>query len=423
MANTLLHSLNGEESVDLTPAYVADLPPPAPQLSYVATAEKLELWASRIQDLRKRVQDLAREPNTFRTFRALRMDEAAAFSGLSERVCADWATAHRQATGKRVRGRGLEVASMHQLMEERGVRPRRPEGKRALRLLVSNFKGGAQKTTLSLHLAHYLGLRGYRVLVVDTDPQGTLTQYMGFRPSQVPNPNTVGVAYEFESAEDLAIAPVFAPIKTHIDGVDLLPANLDMTSLDFQVSRLFVQYPELARHFPDRLHAAFQGVEENYDLILIDSPPAFSFLAIAMSWVADSLIVPMPTASGDFAGTGDFCEMLASYTKIVQEWYQDTKQWAPSVFVHARVAGGSGSDLVHANSGMAFEHQRLVEMVPESRPIANCLGVFKSVFESTSKDTDLKGLVKAQDAYFTLCAKIESLFAEGWDVLREVCHG
>lgn len=403
--------------MDATPADAPPLDGTPPKLSYAATVGDLALWASRIQDLRKKVQDIAREPNSVRLFRNLKMDEAAAFSGLPERTCADFATTQRQAVGTRAGGRGIAVEVLHTLMADRNCLPRRPADKRALRVLVSNFKGGAQKTTVALHLAHYLGLRGYRVLVVDTDPQGTLTQYMGFRPSTVPDENTIGVVYAYEDPAELESPPQLLPIQTHVSGVDLLPANLNMTSADFDVARLFVSNDALARRFPDRLDAALAGVQDQYDIVLIDSPPAYSFLAIAVSWVSDAVIVPMPTASADFAGTGDFCDMLGTYTGIVERWYGRPKRWAPLIFVHARVTGGSGSDLVHANSGIAFEHHRLVEMVPESRPVANCLGVFKSVFEATSADTDSKGLEKAKDAYFALCAKIESLLAEGWALL------
>ena len=57
--------------------------------------------------------------------------------------------------------------------------PRRPKGKRAIRVAISNFKGGAGKSTVALHMAHAAALDGYRVLLVDFDPQATLTHSMG----------------------------------------------------------------------------------------------------------------------------------------------------------------------------------------------------------------------------------------------------
>jgi hypothetical protein len=107
--------------------------------------------------------------------------------------------------------------------------------------------------------------------------------------------------------------------------------------------------------------------------------------------------------------------MAGEYMKIVETWEKRQKVWCPALFVHARVAGGVGSDVVMHKSGTAFEHHRLGDYVPDSKPIANCLGVFKSVWESTSRDTDSKGLARAQDAYFDLCARIESLLKQGWD--------
>ena len=61
----------------------------------------------------------------------------------------------------------------------RSLLPPRPEGKRALRAAIANFKGGAGKSTVALHFAHAAALDGYRVLAVDFDPQATLSHSMG----------------------------------------------------------------------------------------------------------------------------------------------------------------------------------------------------------------------------------------------------
>jgi chromosome partitioning protein len=63
-----------------------------------------------------------------------------------------------------------------------GKRPRRPDGASCVRVVFSNLKGGVAKTTMSLHFAQYLAREGYRVLLVDADPQATTTSAFGFIP-------------------------------------------------------------------------------------------------------------------------------------------------------------------------------------------------------------------------------------------------
>ena len=62
---------------------------------------------------------------------------------------------------------------------QKSLMPPRPEGKRAFRAAIANFKGGAGKSTVALHFAHAAALDGYRVLCVDFDPQATLSHSMG----------------------------------------------------------------------------------------------------------------------------------------------------------------------------------------------------------------------------------------------------
>lgn len=64
-------------------------------------------------------------------------------------------------------------------VNRKSLMPERPAGKRALRVAISNFKGGAGKSTVALHFAHAAALDGYRVLCVDFDPQATLSHSMG----------------------------------------------------------------------------------------------------------------------------------------------------------------------------------------------------------------------------------------------------
>ena len=82
------------------------------------------------------------------------------------------------------RQRWFSLAEINELRRKMKVNrhslmPKRPAGKRAIRVAVANFKGGAGKSTVALHMAQAAALDGYRVLMVDFDPQATLTHAMG----------------------------------------------------------------------------------------------------------------------------------------------------------------------------------------------------------------------------------------------------
>ena len=90
-----------------------------------------------------------------------------------------------------------------------------------MRVVFSNLKGGVAKTTMSLHFAHYLAREGYRVLLVDADPQATITGAFGFIPD-----------LDLNEGDDLFPALTDAPTRleaaikhTHWDNLDLIPVS------------------------------------------------------------------------------------------------------------------------------------------------------------------------------------------------------
>ena len=80
------------------------------------------------------------------------------------------------------RRQGYDVAAMLRLRDALGVSPRRADTDEPAIIAVQNFKGGVGKSTVTTHLAHYLAIQGYRVLVVDCDSQATTTTLFGFNP-------------------------------------------------------------------------------------------------------------------------------------------------------------------------------------------------------------------------------------------------
>ncbi len=143
--------------------------------------------------------------------------------------------------------------------------------------LFLNFKGGTGKTSVSTSYAFRLAEMGHRVLVIDLDSQGHASKCLG-------------VAGE-ESERTLFDAIIKkAPIeqvivKTGMPGLDLVPSNLSMSTIDLSLM------PLAAREF--RLRNCLKDVESNYDFAILDAPPSFGLLNLNALMAAQDLFVPV----------------------------------------------------------------------------------------------------------------------------------
>jgi chromosome partitioning protein len=155
---------------------------------------------------------------------------------------------------------------------------RRVPARRATRVqLFLNFKGGTGKTSLSTSYAYRLAERGHRVLMVDLDSQGHATKCLG----------KDGGSFKTTLYEALvkkkAISDVTIP--TGLPGLDLVPSNLTMSTVDLALM------PLAGREF--RLRKALDEVNGKYDFVVMDAPPSFGLLNLNALMAAHDLIVPV----------------------------------------------------------------------------------------------------------------------------------
>ena len=143
-------------------------------------------------------------------------------------------------------------------------------------IAFANQKGGTAKTTTVANLAGVLNESGKRVLLVDVDPQASLTIGFGV------NVPALGQSVYDVIAADLPLADVLVSIRPN---VDLAPTNINLSVAELQL------VGEMRRE--DRLKQALAPVQDHYDFILIDCPPSLGLLTLNALSAADSVLIPM----------------------------------------------------------------------------------------------------------------------------------
>ena len=176
---------------------------------------------------------------------------------------------------------------------------------------LMNFKGGSAKSTSAIHLCHYLALNGYRVLAVDLDPQGSLTGFCGIQTELEFDGGSVYDALRYDDPVPMSDAIV----ETYFPGLDLAPARLVLSEFETETA----VHAGRGVAFFDKLNQAIKSVEHEYDVVVIDSPPALGFLTLTGLYAATSVIVPMTPSMLDLASTQQFIEMTSAYLGVIED--------------------------------------------------------------------------------------------------------
>jgi chromosome partitioning protein len=163
-------------------------------------------------------------------------------------------------------------------------------------IAVANEKGGVGKTVTVINLAAALQLEGHSVLVVDMDPQGNATKGFGFEV-----PGGAPTAYDV-IREEGAVPAGEAIFKTRWEGLDLLPAHVDLAGAE-------VELVDVAGR-ENRLKDALSAVTGTYDFILLDTPPSLSLLTVNVFSFAREVLVPCQTHPYAYAALDELFDTI-----------------------------------------------------------------------------------------------------------------
>lgn len=168
---------------------------------------------------------------------------------------------------------------------------------------VANQKGGVGKTTSAVSLAGHLVNQGARVLLVDMDPQGSMTSYFGYDPDDMPQ--SIYTLFQLDQFTEQNIVPVLT--KTKVDKLTLLPATTALATLDRQLGTKEGKGLVLKK--------SLECLHGHFDYVLIDCLPMLGILMVNALAACDSLLLPVQTEFLALKGLERMMNTLKMITK------------------------------------------------------------------------------------------------------------
>lgn len=224
-----------------------------------------------------------------------------------------------------------------------GTMPRKP-ARTPYVLGFVNFKGGSSKTTCTYLASHYLATRGFRVLMVDLDPQGSLTGSFelsrdGEAIRGIDWDDTIGPVLTGEITDARQVVH-----QTHWPTIDIVPASVDVYDAEMLLAVETARSGFQDSPFWKRLDAALRPLEE-YDFVLLDSAPALNLAAINAVVAADGLVIPVPPRNLDLEAAVKFAKVVHSWTERLPG-FNSRRRWLRLLLT--QLQKGSLSDQTHS---------------------------------------------------------------------------
>ncbi|WP_298281605.1 AAA family ATPase [uncultured Bradyrhizobium sp.] len=203
---------------------------------------------------------------------------------------------------------GYTVEEMLRMREVLGASPARAPLDVPAIIAVQNFKGGVGKSTVTTHLAHYFAVQGYRVLVVDCDSQATTTTLFGFNPHF--NITREETLYPYLSIDPTQADLLYAVKRTPWPNVDLIPSNLELFDVEYELAAAGSDGGSVLAARFRKLKRGLSDLARDYDIVLLDPPPALGTISLAVMQAANALLVPLAATTPDFCSTVQFLSMM-----------------------------------------------------------------------------------------------------------------
>jgi len=334
---------------------------------------------------------------------------------------------YRNDTARKVRA-GYTMNHINHMRSVFATAPRKPEGSNAAVVGVLNLKGGSQKTTTCHLFSQYLAMQGYRVLLIDTDPQGSLSFFFGKRPDDnVHYENTIA-PYLLEDDDSLVDAglPIgssstlhYAIQSTYWNNVDIIPSCLQNLTIDLMMPKVMSGSGIGYQHQIMKLRKGLLEVGDQYDFIVVDGTPSLNISTLNVVSACDVVFVPTPASMLDFASTLQFVQLVAETI----ETYRDIGIY-PNIpdlrFFITKFSKSSYAKFMGQIIRRVFNVERgdvLACEAHSSDEIGKANNSTYSIYEQNPSETDNRKRLKETQE------KFDRLFEEMHKAVWETCFG
>lgn len=274
------------------------------------------------------------------------------------------------------------------------------------RIQIMNFKGGSSKSTTCIHLAHYLALKGYRVLAIDLDPQASLTSMCGLQTELDQDIETVFDAISYDNP--IPMAEVVR--QTYFPNLAIAPGGLMLSEFETEAAK----QNSLDAPFFMRLHDAIMSVEDDYDVVIIDSPPSLGFITMSGMAAATSVVVPLTPSMLDVASTAQFLQMASSYMQVIQDIgaklsYDDFK-----LLITRDEPTDNPSQTIVSFLRALFQERVMLATSLKSTAIADAVMLQQSIYELNRSDITRSTYDRAKASMDAVGREVEKMITASW---------
>lgn len=309
---------------------------------------------------------------------------------------------------------GANIVEIRRVLEAQSRKhgqflPGRREGDRLQVIAVANYKGGSSKTTTAIHLAQRLALRGYRVLAIDIDPQGSLTTMFGYTPET-----------EFQSGGNIYDAiryddpvPMREVIrKTYFPNLDLAASGLVLAEFEHETPRALNERREPM--FFKRLGLAIDQVEADYDVVVIDCPPQLGFLTMSALIAATTVLITVIPSMLDIASMNQFLQMTAGLLNVVSN-YGASLEYDHLKFLITRFEPSDGPQAQMAGFLRAlFTDQVMTHTFLKSTAVSDAGLTQQTLYEVDRGEFNRNTYDRAVESINSVVGEMEELIQAAW---------
>lgn len=287
-----------------------------------------------------------------------------------------------------------------------GGYPSRPEGQPGKVVAVCNYKGGVAKTSTAVAVAQALTLRGFKVLLLDCDGQGTATQLSGISPERDVDFEHTVMPFIDGDQEDLR----YAVQETYWTNLSIIPAASSVLGAEFSLPAKAID--NKGYRFWEVLKKGIEPLRSEFDVIVVDTSPSLNHLTVNAMFAADALLMPCPPDALDFASSvqfwGIFSELMRRFPGATEKEYDFVS------IVYTKVQSNEVARLVKGWMQQAYGPKVNVIEIPESAAARLASASIKTIYDIPKPEGSVESYRRYKEPLDRLADYVMEQLALAW---------